>query len=158
MLGDLLTARRSWRGYAPRMAMLAGLRSSPESADAVALVEAYVGPLFDYLPVALVMTDAAGSIVRMNPRAEQLLGAGGVLGRSIAAVLPFLDLASQADVWLGTLPGQHDRPLRVRSGRVAAPPVGGLIYALEEASPAFGHRAFAARARSRFAPSRSARL
>ena len=141
------------------MATLASPGHSVGTAETVALVEAYVGSLFDYLPSALVMTDAQGTILRMNPEAARLLGGhiDATCGRSIHSVIPFLADRGDADARVGMVPGRPGRPLRVRCARVACPPLGALIYGLEDAATV-GHGAPLPRARSRFAPSRWARF
>src|SRR5437879_1377946 len=54
----------------------------------LALVEAHVGSLVDFLPVALLIADAKGAILRANRAAHELLESGGPLvGRCVSDVL-----------------------------------------------------------------------
>src|SRR5436305_8444545 len=94
-----------------------------DSALAVALVEAYVGALLDYVPAPLLVVDPTGRIVRANPDAARLLQRD-VIGRPVRSLLPFVEDTSASDVWVG--PG-----LRVRRTRLECPPVGVQIFALE---------------------------
>jgi PAS domain-containing protein len=51
---------------------------------ALAMVEAHVGPLFDVLPVPLVVADDRGIVQRVNASAAALLGGSDhVVGRPI---------------------------------------------------------------------------
>jgi PAS domain-containing protein len=131
------------------MATLAHPCATADPAQAIALVEAYVGSLVDYLPSPLLIADAAGRVVRANPEAERLLPPREVVGRPIRSVLPFID-ADAGQVWLGSLGGLS---LRVRRTWLACPPVGVQIYVLEPLGR-FVHPT--PLRRSRFATSRSA--
>ena len=81
---------------------------------ALALVEAQVGPLFDLLPVPLLLADDHGVVQRVNASATALLGcAGGVIGRSVFDVLPLdVDIHTRRahlrdglqEIWLYALP------------------------------------------------------
>jgi len=54
----------------------------------LALVEAHVGSLVDFLPVALLIADAEGAILRANRVAHELLECGGPLvGQWVSEVL-----------------------------------------------------------------------
>jgi PAS domain-containing protein len=54
----------------------------------LALVEAQVGSLVDFLPVALLIADAEGAILRANRAAHELLESGGPLvGQWVSDVL-----------------------------------------------------------------------
>jgi hypothetical protein len=139
------------------MATLALAGRPADSAEAVAFVEAYVGPLLDYLPVGLVIADGDGSIVRVNSHADRLLGMRLDAGRPIRSVLPFVARPSEAEAWVGMVPGRPEGPVRVRCARIACQPGGALIYCLEEVPPPC-RLAPAAPRPSRFAPSRWARL
>jgi PAS domain-containing protein len=61
----------------------------------LAVVEAQVGSLVDYLPVALLVCDADGRIMRANRAAIDLFDAERPLvGATVAQVLPFADHAA----------------------------------------------------------------
>jgi PAS domain S-box-containing protein len=65
-----------------------------EPQQLLALVEAEVGSLLEFLPVALVVTSAAGSILRVNSAAAALLGCPAeLIGHSMNAVLLGRDLS-----------------------------------------------------------------
>jgi PAS domain-containing protein len=54
----------------------------------LALIEAHVGTLVDYLPVALLVADVHGAILRANGAAAELLECRGPLvGRQVVEVL-----------------------------------------------------------------------
>jgi PAS domain-containing protein len=95
---------------------------------ALALVEAQVGPLFDVLPVPLLLADDRGVVQRVNGSATALLGeAGSLIGRFVFEVLP-LDVDVQTrrthlrdqfqELWLYALPSD------VRLRRLATVPSG----------------------------------
>ena len=53
-----------------------------------ALVEAQIGSLLEFLPVAVVVTSASGSVLRANPAATALLGPRErLIGQSIGELL-----------------------------------------------------------------------
>jgi predicted DNA-binding transcriptional regulator YafY len=54
---------------------------------ALALVEAQVGSLLDVLPVAVLIADGAGKVIRANEAAAELLEQPVLVGRSVQDVL-----------------------------------------------------------------------
>jgi hypothetical protein len=58
----------------------------------LAVVEAQVGSLVDYLPVALLICAADGTILRANgPALDLFVGTDRLVGSPVAEVLPFVD-------------------------------------------------------------------
>ena len=54
---------------------------------ALALVEAQVGSLVDVLPVAVLVADGAGNVIRANEAAAELLEQRALLGRHVTELL-----------------------------------------------------------------------
>jgi hypothetical protein len=136
--------------------------SRRDSAEAVAFVEAHLGSLFDYLPAALLMTDADGLIVRTNAEAERVLRRHDLLGRPVCTVLPFVGAQDGSEVWPGSLPGPDEPRLKARCASIGCPPSTIRIYALEDVAAAGSgwprhDVAPAAARRSLFAPTRAQR-
>jgi PAS domain-containing protein len=133
----------------------------PDSAQAVAFVEAHLGSLFDFLPAPLLMTDADGLIVRTNTAAERVLDRHDLLGQRVGGVLPFVNGPNASDAWLGRLPGGDGATLQVRHTSLGCPPATIHLYVLEDLSawrpPVTAHAVSAAAPRrSRSAPFRAA--
>jgi PAS domain-containing protein len=53
------------------------------AAETLALMEAYLGSLFDWVPGPLLLVDLEGVIIRANASAEQLLDSGLLIGRDV---------------------------------------------------------------------------
>jgi PAS domain-containing protein len=128
-----------------------------EAAQAMAFVEAHIGSLFEFVPTALLMTDANGLIVRANPEAERVLAGRDLLGQPVRQVLPFLAGPSASHAWSGRLPGPDGPALQVRGTRLDCPPATVHLYALDTVPlwPMHVIAPSAAPRRSRFAPSRA---
>lgn len=113
----------------PQLAGRAG--ADPSGAESVAIVEAYLGSLFDYLPAPLLLTDPQGRIIRANPGAQRLLGGGFLLGRHVCELLPFVGRPCAAGgAWVGELADAPGCRLQVRRGSIGSPPAAVQLYLL----------------------------
>jgi len=82
----------------------------------LALFEAQVGSLVEVLPVALLVTDADGEIVRANAAAHDLFGTSrAALGAHVQCLLPFMDDADTVGSIRGAIyADEHIKPIDVR--------------------------------------------
>jgi PAS domain S-box-containing protein len=74
---------------------VAGLASDQQ--QLLAMVEAEVGALLEYLPVPLVVTSRTGDVLRANPTAEMLLGSSRetLVGKQIDHLLRRNDISAR---------------------------------------------------------------
>ena len=95
----------------------------------IAVVEAYLGPLFECLPVPVLLTEADGLVVRANLAARRLLCGRRLVGSRVWDVLPAPPNPAAADgVWLGDLSGARPRPVQVHWCSLGWPPAVVRIY------------------------------
>jgi PAS domain-containing protein len=67
---------------------------------ALAVVEAQVGSLVEILPVAVLITDRHGHVLRANAAAAELLEQASLVGRCIDSVVPKQDQVEVRQRWL----------------------------------------------------------